>query len=131
MKTVDGRTISAGTRFRGNVHDFGSGLVALDAEWYLNNGGGFGQVAEDFVKDASWTRLREVSLFYNIPKQVIESTGLSRIEIGLTGRNLFLWTDFEGVDPELNLTGASKGRGLDYFTNPGTKSYLFSLKLSF
>ncbi|APD07031.1 tonB-dependent receptor SusC [Flavobacteriaceae bacterium UJ101] len=131
LKTVDGRTISAGTRFRGNVHDFGSGLVALDAEWYLNNGGGFGQVAEDFVKDASWTRLREVSLFYNIPKQVIESTGLSRIEIGLTGRNLFLWTDFEGVDPELNLTGASKGRGLDYFTNPGTKSYLFSLKLSF
>ena len=31
----------------------------------------------------------------------------------------------------LNLTGTSNGRGLDYFTNPGTKSYIFSLKLNF
>jgi hypothetical protein len=42
-----------------------------------------------------------------------------------------LWTEFPGVDPELNLTGTSNGRGLDYFTNPGTKSLIFSLKLNF
>jgi hypothetical protein len=33
------------------------------------------------------------------------------------------------VDPELNLTGVSNGRGLDYFTNPGTKSFIFSVRL--
>jgi hypothetical protein len=36
-------------------------------------------------------------------------------------------TDFAGVEPEVNLTGSSKGRGLDYFTNPGTRSFLFKL----
>ena len=52
-------------------------------------------------------------------------------EFGVTGRNLILWTDIEGFDPETNLTGASKGRGLEYFNNPGTKSYLFTLKISY
>jgi len=52
-------------------------------------------------------------------------------QIGVAGRNLLLITDFKGVDPEVNLTGASKGRGLDYFTNPGTRSVLLNLKLEF
>ena len=34
-------------------------------------------------------------------------------------------------DPDLNLTGASLGRGLDYFTNPATQSYVFTLKFGF
>ncbi len=42
-----------------------------------------------------------------------------------------LWTPFEGADPDANLTGASKGRGLNYFNNPGTRSVLFNLKFGF
>ncbi|MCB0372568.1 MAG: SusC/RagA family TonB-linked outer membrane protein [Muricauda sp.] len=120
-----------GTIFRGNIGDFGGGPVALDADWYSDLGGGFGAVGEQFVEDASWTRLRELSLFYTIPQRLIKNIGFANMEIGVTGRNLALWTKFEGVDPDLNLTGASKGRGLDYFTNPGTKSYLFTIKVGF
>jgi len=126
-----GETIASGTTFRGNIGDFGGGPVALDQSWYGDLGGGFGPVGEQFVEDASWTRVRELSLFYALPKSFIDAAGLTNAEIGLTGRNLFLWTDFEGVDPDFNLTGTSKGRGLDYFTNPGTRSYILALKLSF
>lgn len=131
LKTYDGRTIPAGTTFRGNIGNFGGDDVALTEEWYLAEGGGFGNQSETFVKDASWTRLREVSIGYSFPKKTIEPIGLTNLEFSVSGRNLALWTDIEGFDPDLNLTGASLGRGLDYFTNPSTKSYLFTLKLGF
>jgi hypothetical protein len=131
LKTFDGRTIPSGTTFRGNIGNFGGNDVALTEEWYLSNGGGFGNQSETFVQDASWTRLRELSLGYSLPTNLIERAGLDRFEILLTGRNLFLWTDIEGFDPDINLTGASKGRGLDYFTNPATQSYIVTLKFGF
>ena len=124
-----GGVIPAGTTFRGNIADFGGGPVALEEGWYRTNGGGFGILDEQFVQDASWTKLREVSLSYAIPSRALENTFLTSLEFGVSGRNLLIITDFEGVDPEVNLTGASKGRGLDYFTNPGTQSILFNVKI--
>ncbi|MCB4799241.1 SusC/RagA family TonB-linked outer membrane protein [Neotamlana laminarinivorans] len=126
-----GDVISAGSTFRGFEHDFGGGPVAVDHEWWLTNGGGFGSVSEIFIEDASWARLRELSLSYSLPKKFISPLGLSDVQFSVTGRNLFLWTDVEGFDPDNNLTGASKGRGLEYFSNPGTKSYIGTVRLSF
>lgn len=129
MRTVDGRVVSAGTLVRGNIANFGANDVILDSEWYTGNGGGFGPVAEQFVVDGSWTKLREVSLGYQLPAALIKKAKLSTASVTLTGRNLFIWSPLKYVDPEVNLTGASKGRGLEYFTNPGTGSYIVSLKL--
>jgi TonB-linked SusC/RagA family outer membrane protein len=123
--------IPAGTTFRGNIQDFGGGPVALNQRWYQTDGGGFGAVGEQFVQDASWIKLREISLNYNFTSEMLAFLGAKSGQLGLAGRNLLLITDFIGVDPEVNLTGASKGRGLDYFTNPGTKSVLLNLKLEF
>ncbi len=131
LPNVLGTVYPAGTTFRGNIGNFGAQDVILDAEWYLGNGGGFGPIGEIFVRDASWTRLREVSLSYSLPRTFAKTIGFDNATIGFTGRNLVLWTQFEGVDPDLNLTGASKGRGLDYFTNPGTRSYIANLNFGF
>ena len=131
LQTYAGETIPAGTEFRGNIGNFGGGDVALDADWYTAEGGGFGVQSETFIQDASWTRLRELTLAYQLPSKILKNTGFTSAEISLTGRNLFLWTPIEGFDPDLNLTGATLGRGLDYFTNPSTKSYLFTVKIGF
>ena len=131
LQTYDGRTITAGTTFRGNIGDFGAGPVALDSEWYTTDGGGFGSQSETFVKDASWTRLREISLAYQLPSKFVSNLGFSDISFTVSGRNLALWTKIKGFDPDLNLTGATLGRGLDYFTNPSTKTYAFTLNLTF
>ena len=131
LPTYFGNTIPAGTTFRGNVADFGGGPVALNQDWYSTDGGGFGANAEQFIVDGSWTRLRELTLGYAVPANLISRTGLNYFEILLTGRNLVLWTDVDGFDPDINLTGATRGRGLDYFTNPATQSYIVTLKFGF
>lgn len=105
--------------------------VALDEDWYTDNGGGFGSVDEHFVQEASWTRLREVNLSYSLPSNVLSKTPFSSISVGLTGRNLLLITDYQGIDPETNLMGANNAQGLDYFNMPNTRSYIGNIRLTF
>jgi len=118
---------------RGTVQDFGAGPVLLDQSWYRSIGGGFGPVGTQFFRDATWIKLREVTLGYTLRADLLKKTKISSIEFGVTGRNLYLWTKDEdwGIDPETNLSGASKGRGLQYFNHPTTKSIIFSTKINF
>ena len=133
LKTFDGVTIPANTPFRGNVKDFGGGPVALTQAWYKGPGTSFnGSSAKQFVEDGGSTRLREVTLSYSLRSQAFRNaTKLSSIDFSLTGRNIFLWTNYTGVDPDTNISGASVARGSDWFTNPSTKSILFSIKISY
>ncbi|MFZ4559810.1 MAG: SusC/RagA family TonB-linked outer membrane protein [Saprospiraceae bacterium] len=132
LKDFRGNIIKIGETFRGNIRDFGAGPVALTEAWY-NGAGGFFSNGNDelYIEDGSWTRLREVGLSYTLRAPWLKQrTGLSSIECNLTARNLLLWTEFEGNDPDTNLSGVSAARGMDYFNNPGTKSYLFTLILN-
>ncbi len=132
LVNANGAVIKAGTTFRGVVKNFGGGDVALDETWYQGLGGGFGGPAEQFVEDASWIRLRELSLSYTLRTDGFKKlTKLSAAEFMVTGRNLGLITNYTGIDPETNLTGATNGQGLDYFNSPNTRSYLFTLRLTY
>jgi len=126
-----GTEIPAGATFRGYLEDFGGGPVAVDSEWWTTNGGGFGDVGEPFIMDGSWIKMREVSLSYNFTEAFVKDLGLTNLSLSVSGRNLFLWSAIDGFDPENNLTGASRGRGLEYFSNPGTSSFLTTLRLQF
>lgn len=129
----DGNVILAGTQFRGEVHNFGAGPVALTESWYNGDGGFFsGGNDELYIEDGSWTRLREISLTYTARSAWLKQRlGISAADFTVAGRNLLLWTPFEGNDPDTNLNGISQARGIDYFNNPSTKSYAFTLNLTF
>jgi TonB-linked SusC/RagA family outer membrane protein len=133
LKENNGNIIFIGETFRGNVYDFGAGPVALTESWYNGDGGFFSNGNDElYIEDGSWSRLRELSLSYRLsPDGFQKKLGFSGLEFTVTGRNLFLWTDFEGNDPDTNLSGISAARGIEYFNNPGTKSYVFSLLLDF
>jgi hypothetical protein len=75
--------------------------------------------------------MREISLAYDFTEPFVKNLGLSSLSLSVSGRNIFLWSAIDGFDPENNLTGASRGRGLEYFSNPGTSSVLSTLRLSF
>lgn len=130
-----GDVIPAGTTVRGSVEDFGGGPVLLDESWYRTGiGGGFGdnQAYNFSIKDATFTKLREVTLSYALnSKSFKESTKLGSVVLALTARNLFNWNKIDGIDPETNQVGVSSGFGLEYFTNPQTKSFLVSLGINF
>ncbi|GAB5551770.1 MAG: SusC/RagA family TonB-linked outer membrane protein [Saprospiraceae bacterium] len=132
LKDYRGNIINIGETFRGNIADFGAGPVALTESWYNGDGGFFSNGNDElYIEDGSWTRLRELNISYLLRSDwITRKTGLSSIEITATGRNLILWTAFEGNDPDTNLSGISAARGIDYFNNPGTQSYLLSLKLN-
>lgn len=91
---------------------------------------GFGGITEMNVHDTSWLRLRELTVAYNIGGDLLGGI-FNGGSIALTGRNLWLSTDYPGIDPETNLTGDSNGYGLDYFNMPNTKSFNATLKLNF
>jgi TonB-linked SusC/RagA family outer membrane protein len=129
-----GNTIPAGTTVRGNIKDFGGGPVLLDENWYRTGiGGGFGdnQAYNFSIADATFTKLRDLSLSYVIDTPLVTNIGLSDVIVSLTGRDLININKVEGLDPEINTKGVSNAQGVEYFTNPQTKGFLVSLTINY
>ncbi len=133
LTNFDGDVIPAGSVVRGNVGNFGGGNVLLDEEYYTSlYGFGDGKLNEFAVEDGSWTRLRELSLSYRLGSENFKkATGLSSVEFTASGRNLIIWTDVVGIDPDINQFGVGRARGLDYFSNPGARTYAFGINFNF
>lgn len=128
-----GDVVPAGTVVRGNIGNFGAGDVLLDESYYRGlYGFGDGKLNEFTISDGSWTRIREASISYSLESEAIKNLiGIEKLDLSVSGRNLKIWTDIVGNDPDVNQFGVGQGQGLDYFTNPGTKSFIFSLKATF
>jgi hypothetical protein len=107
--------------------------TAVPALYYYQTfkGDGGNYAVENAIQDGSWVRLRAVNLSYRFAfNRDARRRPIDYIEIGVTAKNLLLFTKYKGVDPETSLTGASSAfRGYDYFNNPGVKSFLFNVKL--
>lgn len=118
----DGEIISTGAA---------NDIAATYSQYYYTViGGGSSPAQEQFVEKTDWVRLREVSLSYDLDK-IIKKPFVKGLTLYATGRNLWLSTPYQGIDPETNLMGAFNAQGLDYFNMPNTKSYVFGLKVDF
>lgn len=85
-----------------------------------------------FYEDASFIRLRSVSLAYDFTK-LINTKAIKRAELTFTGRNILTITKYTGFDPEIS-SGASDSpfdRGVDHDSAPNNKTYLLGLSLGF
>lgn len=86
------------------------------------------------VFDATTYRLREASIFYSVPKKLLERTPFGAISVGLTGRNLwFSAPNFPkdiNYDPETNQFGARNKQGIEYSTTPSAKRFSFNIRLT-
>lgn len=72
--------------------------------------------------DASFVKLREITLTYNFPAALLSKTFLQKASVSLVGRNLFLWADMDEVDPD---------PGEDNLQTPSTRSIGFNLNFTF
>ncbi len=116
-----GNTIKNGTQL--TVNDF----------YFINTFASAGP--EEFsVFDGTTIRLREVSLGYNLPKNILDKTPFGSAYISLTGRNLWFkavnFPDDLNFDPETSSLGGN-GQGIDYGIVPTSKRYGINLKLTF
>ena len=106
--------------------------VQIGQAWFTGLGSGFGPVASQFIEDGGFVKLREISVGYSLNGEWVDRLfGLSSIDLRVAGRNLKTWTKYTGIDPETNLAGAEVGlRGVDYFNNPQTRSFVFTVTLN-
>ena len=58
-----------------------------------------------YIEDASFVKLRELSLTLLAPNDWARRVGSTNLSLTLAGRNLATWTDYTGFDPELNFNG--------------------------
>jgi TonB-linked SusC/RagA family outer membrane protein len=91
-------------------------------------------ITENFVEDASWIRLRSLSLTYNLPGSILNHTKvLKGASVSLTGNNLWLKTDYTGFDPESSSfsSGTNSSEGFSGFTYPGVRTFMASVNIQF
>ncbi|HIB38429.1 TonB-dependent receptor [Mesonia sp.] len=81
-----------------------------------------------WLEDGDFVRLENVTAGYNIPMN--DSKYIKNLRISVTGNNLWLITDYSGVDPELNFSGAN-GFGGDFGIYPRTTSVALGLQVKF
>ncbi len=131
---VSGHLDAGGNVVNGTSSKPGSGaantvVVQPGQSWFQGNGSGF-TVVEPFVEDASFVKLRELSLSYHVAfresnmKKIIKG-----LDFSVIGHNLLLFTKYKGVDPETSLAGPT-ALGIDYFNNPGTRSVGFNVRVN-
>lgn len=96
-------------------------------------------VSDRFIEDGSYLRVKSIRLAYNLP---LEKWGISWLDFAqfyVSGINLFTFTDYTGLDPEVNTRGDDSSQdvttrlqmGHDQSGYPNAKTYLAGIKLSF
>ncbi len=88
-------------------------------------------VAVPFIYDASYVKVRQLTLSYNLPSSLISKWKIKDVQVGLVARNPFIiYKDVPNVDPDSNYNNGN-GQGIEYGSLPGRRSYGFNLNFRF
>ncbi len=114
----------------GNTNDF-----FVDGTAEITDRGPF-LTANRFVEDASYIKLREASLYYNVPSSFLSNafgTALRGARLGVSGTNLFIISDYSGYDPEVSNFGSGQAvlQSVSVTPYPSARRVLFHVKLDF
>lgn len=95
---------------------------------------GWGSGGEAYLVDRSFTKLRNITLSYSLPKEWINTLSLSDVSISAFVNNVFVWTakDNYYVDPESSTTGTDlEGAFGELYVNPSNRIYGFNLSITY
>ncbi|MGC9343985.1 MAG: SusC/RagA family TonB-linked outer membrane protein, partial [Bacteroidales bacterium] len=85
-----------------------------------------------FVEDGSYLKLKNLRLAYALPERITSLIQVDRLEVYAVAQNIWVLTNYSGMDPEVNYAGQDVTRlGTDFFTYPQAKSLSFGISLSF
>lgn len=91
---------------------------------------------DQYLHDATYLRLRNVTLAYNVPGDFTKKLKMTNIRIAFIGTNLLTFTKYPGIDPEIardfeNPTDRNMSPNISFLTPPQEKTYSLSLNLTF
>lgn len=81
------------------------------------------------LEDGSFLRLKTVQLSYNLPKKVI--SGISGMQLYISGQNLYTWSNYSGMDPEVSTKNSILTPGFDYSAYARNRITTLGLKVIF
>ncbi|WP_158867889.1 TonB-dependent receptor [Maribellus comscasis] len=89
------------------------------------------RVSSRFVEDASFLRLKNISLAYDFSSSLLKKLKINNARVYVSGQNLLTFTNYSGVDPEVAYKSSNVNLGLDYDSYPSTTSYTIGINLEF
>ncbi len=132
----DGTTANHGVKMDGVLEDGTPNNHVVHYAWKYGRLGswGVGNLTTPSVLDNDWIKLREVSVYYDIPQSFVRKTKVFQsLGVGFTGRDLFyLYSSLpDNLNPEALSNSAGNAQGLEFGALPGTRSFSFTLKAAF
>lgn len=79
------------------------------------------------IEDGSYLRLKTVALSYDFPKDWIKHIGLKSLNARMSVQNLFTWTKYSGMDPEVSIRNTILTPGFDYSAYPRARTIMFGI----
>ncbi len=106
-----------------------SGISMIQRYWsnYASN-------SMNFLTSVNWVKLRSLSLTYDFSRFLKNQKVIKGLSATAVGTNLYTWTNYKGMDPEVSAaggTGGSGSTGIDYLGVPAVASFTFGVNLTF
>jgi hypothetical protein len=97
-----------------------------------NYWGAYAAITENVVYNASYMKLRELSVGYTFKPKMLANTPFESLSLSVVGRNLaLLWSKVPNMDPESGYTVDGGAQGLEYFAMPQTRTIGVNLAVNF
>ncbi|HNU59582.1 MAG TPA: SusC/RagA family TonB-linked outer membrane protein, partial [Aquaticitalea sp.] len=88
------------------------------------------RVSSRFIEDGSYLRVKNVTLGYTLKKEMMQKSMFESIRIYFSAQNLFTFTNYSGLDPEVNYRGDDNAViGTDFFTYPQAQTFTLGVNL--
>ena len=87
------------------------------------------QPSDRYVEDGGFVRFQNLQIAYNFPKKMIKDWGLNQLQAYASLNNLYVWTKYSGVDPEISPQGY--GVAADASQTPRSKQFTVTLNIGF
>jgi TonB-linked SusC/RagA family outer membrane protein len=91
-------------------------------------GGGYSSAT---VEDGSYLRLKTASIGYNLPKSLLKRINIAALRVYVSGQNIYTWTKYSGLDPEVDTYNSVLTGGFDYSAYPRARTIAFGANLTF
>lgn len=90
------------------------------------------RVSSRFIEDGSYLRIKNVTLGYTFNRELMQRIHVSSLRLYVSAQNLFTFTKYSGLDPEVNYGGNDTAQiGTDFFTFPQARTFTAGLNLKF
>jgi hypothetical protein len=104
------------------------------ASW--DGSGNNARFSSRFLEDASYTRLKNIQVGYNVPAAVLGKVRLNSLRVYFSTTNVLTFTKYSGMDPEMSTSDNARSEGdlasgMDWGTYPSAKTYNVGINLTF